>query len=200
MKKETRYFDSEVRVDAQHPNRIQGYAVVFNSESVKIGDFYERIAPTAFEGLAEQKAEVLGLFNHLPDNLLARQENDSLELEVDERGLYYRMSLPDTSLGRDVLELVRSGLVTRSSFGFTVENDTWEQREDGSYTRTVLRVDRLYDVSPVTRAAYPATSVSARSYPSFPAPAALSAAERLHRARTYRVNRQRIIKAKLNLI
>jgi phage head maturation protease len=51
------------------------------------------------------------------------------------------------------------GDVTQSSFGFTIKKDTWIQRGNVLF-RFIEKVGRLYDVSPVTYPAYPATSVA----------------------------------------
>jgi hypothetical protein len=60
---------------------------------------------------------------------------------------------------------IRRGDITEQSFGFTIKSDKWENLDNESKmaTRTILEVDRLYDVSPVTYAAYPDTSVAVRS-------------------------------------
>ena len=66
---------------------------------------------------------------------------------------------PNTALGDELLEGLRRGDITTSSFAFTVGKDNWEKREDGSYLRTIVSIQELFDVSPVYRAAYDATSV-----------------------------------------
>jgi hypothetical protein len=49
---------------------------------------------------------------------------------------------------------MQRGDITQSSFAFTVEEDSWEQVE-GKDIRTINKVKRLYDVSPVSIPAYP---------------------------------------------
>ena len=73
---------------------------------------------------------------------------------MDEKGLKYEFSVPDTSSGRDLLVSMDRGDITQSSFAFTVEDDSWEER-DGIDIRTINKVKRLYDVSPVSIPAYP---------------------------------------------
>ena len=63
------------------------------------------------------------------------------------------------SMGDEVLEGIRRGDISASSFAFTVESDQWEKREDGSYLRTIRSISQLFDVSPVYSAAYDSTSV-----------------------------------------
>jgi phage head maturation protease len=70
---------------------------------------------------------------------------------------------PKTSLGDEALESIRRKDVLGSSFAFTVKEDKWEIQPDGSYIRTILAFDRLYDCSIVYTPAYSDTSVAVRS-------------------------------------
>jgi HK97 family phage prohead protease len=60
------------------------------------------------------------------------------------------------------MEKVKRGDVSQSSFSFATKDDKWEKRS-GKEHRTVLKLKRLYDVAPVTYAAYQNTSVAMRS-------------------------------------
>jgi phage head maturation protease len=57
---------------------------------------------------------------------------------------------------------LRRGEINQSSFAFTVREDKWTKREDGSWKRNIIQFDELYDVSPVYNAAYSKTSVYMR--------------------------------------
>lgn len=141
--------------------KVEGYAVVFNSESRDLGGFVEVIEPRALEGVLEQ-SDILCLLNHNEDKgVLARSNKGTgtLELSVDERGLKYSFDAPNTSLGDELLEGLRRGDITNSSFAFTVGEDKWTKRNDGMYLRTISHIKQMFDVSPVYRAAYDATSV-----------------------------------------
>ena len=84
---------------------------------------------------------------------------NSLELELDSTGLRYAFDAPNTALGDELLEALRRGDVSESSFAFTVTEDKWERLPDGRAKRTVLKIDRLWDVSPVYEPAYRGTDV-----------------------------------------
>lgn len=143
--------------------KVEGYAVVFNSESRDLGGFVEVIEPRALEGVLEQ-SDILCLLNHNEDKgVLARSNKGtgSLELSVDEKGLKYSFEAPNTSLGDELLEGLRRGDITNSSFAFVVGEDKWTKRNDGMYLRTISNIKQMFDVSPVYRAAYDATSVKA---------------------------------------
>lgn len=150
----------EVREAADKNPVIEGYAAVFNDETVIGGQFAERVAPGAFEGA--RMDNTVALFNHDINQPLARVGR-GLELTVDERGLKYRFEIGNQSYAKDLVENIRMGNVSTSSFGFTVRDDEWERRDDGLNLRTIKEVDLLFDVSPTTQGAYPTTEVGLRS-------------------------------------
>lgn len=161
MIKEVRNTDNQITPIPQESRTVSGYAIVFNSDSTGISGFTERISPTALEGVVE-KSDVLCLLNHNEDRgVLARSNKGegSLALEIDEIGLKYTFEAPNTALGDELLEGLRRGDISTSSFAFTVEKDTWSKNEDGTYLRTIDSINELFDVSPVYRAAYDSTSV-----------------------------------------
>lgn len=141
---------------SDEPMVLEGYAATFN-DITDLGYFRERIASTAFDDSLGD--DVRYLLNH--DGLpLARTTNGTLELSVDAEGLYTRATLSDTQTSRDVYEAVKRGDISEMSFAFTVEEEEVDKKQN---LRTVTKVARLFDVSPVTYPAYPTTSVSARS-------------------------------------
>ena len=148
--------DLELRMDGDKPT-VVGYGAVFNSESNDLGGFREYIAPGAFDGRLED--DVRFLVNHDANLILARTTNGTLRLSVDEKGLRYEADMPNTSTARDLMELLKNGTISQSSFAFTVEEDSWEVK-DGMNIRTIDKVSRLYDVSSVTYPAYNAASSS----------------------------------------
>lgn len=158
MEKEIRSI--EIRA-IENSRTVEGYALVFNSLSRNLGGFYEVISPEAVEGVIE-RSDIMCLLNHADNRgILARSKygKGSLSLTIDETGLKYRFDSPKTSLGDELLEYLNRGDIDSSSFAFTVAEDKWIKGEDGMYTRTITKFDRLFDVSPVFEPAYDATSV-----------------------------------------
>ena len=146
---------------AQEESRmISGYAAVFDSDSEDLGGFTERIERGAFAE-AIKVSDVRALFNHDNNMILARTASGTLRIYEDERGLKYEFEAPNTNVGNDVLEMIKRGDISQSSFGFRVEKDSWTKR-DGTTYRTIKKVKQLYDVSPVTFPAYPEASVAVR--------------------------------------
>lgn len=161
--KETRIYeaDIEVRMDGDK-NTVRGYAAVFNKESHDLGGFIEVIEPGAFSNVLTD--DVRALIDHKSELILGRTESGTLRIGEDEVGLWYEYDSPNTSYANDLLESMKRGDVTQSSFGFSVNQNgqKWEKRGDKMY-RSITGVSKLFDVSPVTYPAYPDTSVAARS-------------------------------------
>lgn len=165
MKTEKRYI-SEIRsVEGESSRHIVGYALLFNTRSVQLGDFVETIAPTALNQDIINRSDILCLLDHnIQKGVLARSRNGqgSLTLTLDEKGLKYEFDAPETTLGDELLEGVRRGDIANSSFSFVVARDNWEQLPDGTYLRIILEFAELFDVSPVYKPAYNETSVDCR--------------------------------------
>jgi HK97 family phage prohead protease len=90
----------------------------------------------------------------------------SIKGNQDSNGLKYRVKLPDTTFARDLRQLIKDGIIHQSSFAFTVKEQRWTKPDKSGepHVRTITKVNRLYDVSPVTTPAYPDASVGARSF------------------------------------
>ena len=157
-----------LQVDEQHEVRladegktVEGYAAVFNQPTM-IGSVEEVVAHGAFDDRLSD--DVVALFNHDQNMPLARSYNGqgTLELKVDEHGLFYSFKLGNQSYAKDLAESIKRGDVRGSSFGFVVREDDYEKKDDGSYRRTIKKVARLADISPVVTPAYVQTSVKMR--------------------------------------
>lgn len=149
------------RSDDGTPQTIRGYAAVFNSLSEDLGGFREQIAPGAFARSLRDE-DVVSLWQHDSSLPLGRVTNNRLELVEDEHGLRFVITPINTQWGRDALTTVDTGTVRAMSFGFSVraDGDKWE-RIGNEVIRTLIDV-RLFEVSPVTWPAYPATSAATR--------------------------------------
>jgi HK97 family phage prohead protease len=161
---EVRFAEGEARTGTT----IRGYAARFNSPSSPIGGrFIERIAPGAFDDVLAD--DVRALINHDPSLILGRSIAGTLRLSVDGQGLAYEVDLPDTAYARDLATSIGRGDINQSSFGFSLELDgeEWSRGDNGMKVRTITKVKRLYDVSPVTYPAYPEATVGLRSLQRF---------------------------------
>jgi len=70
-------------------------------------------------------------YNH-QDNFLviARTRNNSLTLNVDEKGLKVTARLLDTNSNRDIYQMVKANLLDKMSFAFTVKDQVWDRSGD----------------------------------------------------------------------
>lgn len=155
-------------------DRFEGHAAVFDTLSVELWGFYERIASTAFDDALAGRNDVRFLINHDPSLLLARSKlgEGTLDLSKDDVGLLAAADLPETQPSRDIAESLRRGDVDQMSFGFRTLEDSWDEetvtvlvdnqeRELTIVVRTLVRVE-LFDVSVVTFPAYPDTDAGLR--------------------------------------
>lgn len=138
-----------------------GYASVFNSRSENLGGFTEFVAPGAFTRSLKSRNDVKLLWNHDSGQVLGSTRAKSMTLTEDARGLRVEAKLPNTQLGRDTAELLRTGLVDSMSFGFNVIKDSWNAEGN----ERTLQAVRLHEVSIVAFPAYAGTagSTSVRS-------------------------------------
>ena len=161
--------DGEFRIESDgDQKRIVGYPAVFNKLSEPMPTFFgpafrEKIRAVAFKKALEGDPDIRALFNHNPDLILGRTISGTLEVRERTRGLWSAITPPDTQTGRDVVKNIERGDITQMSFGFTIDKDEWFEDDEGNVTRTIVSVDRLFDISPVTFPAYADTEVAVRS-------------------------------------
>jgi uncharacterized protein len=163
MERETRVFNTNFQIEKREDGAplVKGHAAVFDSLSENLGGFREKIDPGAFDEVLGDDVRVL--FNHDSSLILARTSAKTARIGIDTKGLSYDYDAGGQSYSRDLIESMERGDVTQSSFGFTIDDQKWEEDEDGRIVRTILKVKRLFDVSPVTFPAYPDTDVAKRS-------------------------------------
>lgn len=150
----------EIR-DADDGNvTVEGYAAVFDEETVIGGQWREQIARGAFRD-AIGRDDVVFLINHagLP---LARTRSGTLELSEDEVGLRIRAQLDPTDPDvRSIVPKMKRGDLDKMSFAFIPTRQQWDD-EEKMPRRTITQAE-LYDVSIVTTPAYDGTSIGLRS-------------------------------------
>lgn len=160
-----RSFNGTVQRD-EESRKVCGYAVRFNEPSQNMG-FIETIAPGAITPEVIAQSDIYARLNHREDTVLARSRygEGTLHLELREDGLYYEFEAANTQAGDELLEHIRRGEISTSSFAFTVSEDARSERwykEDGQMKRTINKIDRLFDVSPTFEGAYLSTSCYSR--------------------------------------
>lgn len=169
----------EKREDDAKEYRVSGYASTFDSYLLYDIDgvnCYERIDKNAFDDA--DLSDVVFLRDH-EGEVFARNKNNTLKLSVDERGLFTETDLSSTTGSREMFEGIESGLYSQMSFAFTVAEDEIEENEDGSFTRVIKRMKKLYDVSAVSFPANPSTNIGVDARGAFNGAIEQRTAERL---------------------
>ena len=158
--KEIRKLDLQFRAEdnEQDEMKIKGYAVVFNAPETY--SYTEVIDEHALDNA--DMTDVVLRYNHEDTFMvLARTRNKSLNLNVDEKGLLMEATLQnDISQHRDIFNAIKSGLIDKQSFAFTVDEDDYDYDTD---TRTIKKIGKVFDVSVVDQPFYNATDVSLAS-------------------------------------
>jgi len=176
---ERRTFNIEHRATADGVKKIGGMAAVYDTPT-NMGWYVEMIKPGFFDGI--RTGSTACLKNHDPNLVLGRTANNTLKLTFSAAGLDYESTVPNTTIGADTYEEVRSGYIYQSSFAFTVAEQTWRQAQPSEFSgvfpqdiiekltyggvidvRELTKGAELYDVSPVTYPAYDATSATSRN-------------------------------------
>lgn len=139
---------------------VEGYASVFDSPTVLFEydgkEYKECICRGAFEGC--QMSDVIFNYNH-SGKVMARTRNKTLELTIDDKGLFVRARLDGTEEGRKLYEEIKGGYIDRMSFAFRISEESFDKDE---LQWNVRKIKRLYDVSAVDIPAYDDTIISAR--------------------------------------
>ena len=154
---QTRAVDTE---DGSQELWVEGYASKFDSETVlwESGgiEYKEMICTGAFDSC--KMDDVIFNYNH-SGKVMARTRNKTLQLSVDNQGLFIRARLDGTEEGRKLYEEIQGGYIDRMSFAFTISEESYDK---DNHMWKVRSIKRLYDVSAVDIPAYDDTSISAR--------------------------------------
>jgi HK97 family phage prohead protease len=139
---------------------IEGYFAVFNSNYEIFDGATESVAPGAFDGALLD--DIRALIDHETRLVLGRTSAGTLELRVDEHGLFGRVEInPNDQDAMNLYARVQRGDVNQCSFGFDILDEEYEVLENGDVHWTIKKV-KLYEVSVVTFPAYESTEVVAR--------------------------------------
>ena len=148
----------ETRNEAGDPSYIvRGYAstfspyVLFTDEDGN--EYREIIEPTAFEGA--DLTDVVFRIDH-EGAVYARSSAGTLEVGVDDHGLFDRADLSKTANARALFEDIAAGNYPKQSFAFSVAEDSYDKT---THTRTIRKIAKVYDVSPVSFPANPTTEL-----------------------------------------
>ena len=163
---------------APSPDRLEGYAAVFNAVSRDLGGFTESIKPGAFTRSLSDSDDVMALYDHDQKSVLGRVGAGTLRLRQDQRGLWFEVDLPATQVAKDLTVLVERRDITGASFAFSVRQggDHWSEL-NGKPHRSLLDLD-LHEITITSNPAYVDTQVAKRGLAQIYVPVRLRHAQR----------------------
>lgn len=148
---------------------LEGYAVVFNSLSEDLGGFREIIRPSAITQELINNSDIIANMDHRNDYMMARlrKGKGNIDLTLDEHGLKFRYTIPDTVKGDELWSHVERGEIDQCSFAFGIDySDPAAEKyyvdKDGVTIREILKIAQLYDISAVINPAYEDTEIYTR--------------------------------------
>lgn len=142
---------------------LEGYFARFGEPYNICDGWIETIRPGAFREALEAPDDIKALWNHNVDLVLGSRSAGTLTLSEDDKGLLGRIEINEKdSDATNAYARVERGDVDGCSFGFEAEFAESED-EAGNYRTEIVRVTRLYEVSPCSFPAYESTSIAARS-------------------------------------
>lgn len=173
---------------------VEGYATTFGAPYLLWDDgenkIYEVVSRNAFD--RADMTDVIFLHDHegkvFARNRMRPGKEPTLVMVTDDHGLRIGADLGLTAEARDEFAAITSGLIWQMSFAFTVEDDNWEQTEDGVIMRTIKSFRKIYDVSSVSRPANPGTVIDAATRSAFDG---FIEAQKLEMARAAAIARQK---------
>lgn len=142
---------------------LEGKAVVFEEPTVLFKyygiEYKEVIRRGAFIGA--DISDVFLKYNHESSVMAtARTKNGTLDIDIREDGVYVVARLLKTlRASQELYEGVKSGLIDKMSFAFTIKEEIFEEDTN---TYHVISIDKVYDVAAVEIPAYSGTELHAR--------------------------------------
>lgn len=142
---------------------VEGYATTFDDPYVLYEcdgvQYKEVIDRHALDGA--DLSDVIMQFDHAGRVFARTGKSNTLIVEPQDHGLFVAADLSKTEQARSMHEDIAAGLITKMSWAFTVQEDSYDRE---TRTRRILKIRKVYDVSAVSFPANPSTDISARSW------------------------------------
>lgn len=166
MLKRKMSFTNELKIrsnDEPNENKvIEGYFLKFNNQTELWRGFFEEIDSNALKNVFSSNFDVKCLFNHDAGSVLGSRDNKTLKMQIDEIGLWASVEVNESDTeALNIYQRVKRGDITTCSFGFSVNEESYVNNDDGSVLCRLLDIN-LFEVSIVAFPAYDNTGVSAR--------------------------------------
>ena len=184
----------EITASEDRNYMVSGYASTFDRYPMMEIDgemYYEQIDRHAFDGA--DMSDVVFLRDHT-GRVLARSKNGTIDLSVDDHGLFQETNLSLTEASREMFEDVQTGNYSQMSFSFIVAEDHFDR---STKTRVIDRIKKVFDISAVAFPQNPNTDIGVSMRDYFNGAIEVERAERLERERTEAERRRLELRIKL---
>ena len=199
MKNDREYRDLKIEIEErtegdEHSYIVRGYAstfepyVLFEDEGIQ---YKEVIDPHAFDEC--DMSDVVFRIDH-EGAVYARSSAGTLKVSVDDHGLMDEADLSKTPNARNLFEDIKAGNYPKQSFAFTVREDSYDK---DTHTRTITKIKKLYDVSPVSFPANPGTELDIATRDYFNGVIEMEKAERLESEKREKAKKALELKLKI---
>lgn len=147
---------------------IDGYAVVYE-QTTNIGGWFNEIIKRGALDNADLTDVLLFVHHEQRKIPLARSRRNNpsstLQLTVDERGLYFRAELDveNNTEAKALYSSVKRGDISGMSFSFRVKDEKWLNLDAEIPTREIYKFEKIGEISALSTPAYLGSEIHARS-------------------------------------
>lgn len=148
---------------------VQGHAAIFEQRT-NIGGWFEEVIERSAFAKTDFRDVVMTVNHNLKNIPLARSRNNNanstLQLSVDETGLFVRSTLDieHNSEAKALHASIARGDITGMSFIFIIRDAKWENLDSDLPLRRITDIARVIEVSAVSFPAYEGTDIHARDH------------------------------------
>ena len=142
---------------------LVGRPIVFDTPTIihdPAGDYVEIIERGALDAAVLDDSTLV--IEHDTTRVPLARTPRTMQLVVDDEGVYMRAQLADTARAREAYEAVRRADIGGMSFAFTVAKGG-SSYDAATNTRRITKIQKVYELSLCAHPSYSSTSVEARS-------------------------------------
>ena len=154
---------NEPSADGKKALILSGRPVVYDTPTLindMGGSYIEIVESGALDGA--DLRDVRLLVGHDASKIPLARTPKTMSLKLDDSGLTFEATLPDTEAGREAYKAVERGDLRGMSYAFTIP-EGGDSYDPETNTRTIKRIAKVYECSLTAFPAYESTYVSAES-------------------------------------
>lgn len=146
---------------------IEGYAIIYESETNVGGWFKEIIKRGALDG-ADLKDVPLLIHHNEKKIPLARSRNNNpnstLQLKVDEKGLFFKalLDIENNTEAKALYSAVQRQDISGMSFAFSIKEENWYDLDTSLPRREITKFKKIHEISALWSPQYEDTYILAR--------------------------------------